>query len=87
VVPCGGTEKGRFFMSTAQERSERGRTAAFTMWAKINQRLQDNEAAQERLNAAETARRRLALLKAQRVAEEARQSVELAAARLAEVQS
>jgi hypothetical protein len=55
-------------MLTPQERSERARTAAHAMWAKLHQQLRDPEpaATREHLLAAERARRRLAVLRARR---------------------
>jgi hypothetical protein len=55
------------------------------MWAKIHQQLRDSapHATQEHLDAAELARRRLAVLRAQRAVAEAQRAADDAAARLA----
>jgi hypothetical protein len=57
------------FMLSPQERSERARSAAHAMWAKIHQQLRDADpdTARGHLAASERARRRLAVLRARRV--------------------
>jgi hypothetical protein len=76
-------------MLTLQERTERARTAAHAMWARIHSQLRDPDpnAAQDHLDAAEVARRRLALLRAERAVTDAQRAADDAAARLAELSS
>ena len=72
-------------MLTSQERKERARIGGQALWAKLRQQLRDSDpnAAQDDLDAAELARRRLAVLRAQRALTDAQCAADEAAARLA----